>query len=345
MTALLLGLVTAFFAILPGFPQFQQPSSVAEPQSPEMDRYQSTEYHMGVEFQIVLYAENERNARKAFEAAFGEIARLNEMLSDYDPESELSRLGAGAPHADYVPLSPEFAEVMQIGLEVSRRSDGAFDPTLGQLTRLWRRARRNERLPPQERLNQAMEASGYEAVEWSCDKTMIKLTKPDLRLDLGGIAKGYAADRALLVLAELGIKSAFVNASGDITLGDPPPGREGWGVGVAPLDATREPSRIVVLSNCGVATSGDAWQAVIVEGVRYSHILNPKTGIGLTQRSSVTVVAPNGTLADAWASAVSVLGPQSGIALINKVDELESLVVYLEDEETKIVKSERFPEE
>jgi thiamine biosynthesis lipoprotein len=136
-----------------------------------------------------------------------------------------------------------------------------------------------------------------------------------------------------------------VNASGDITLGDPPPGREGWGVGVAPLDASREPSRIVNLCNCGVATSGDAWQAVVIDGIRYSHILDPKTGIGLTQRSSVTVVAPNGTLADAWASAVSVLGPADGVALVEELEGIETLVVYLDGEETRVAKSERFPVE
>ena len=127
------------------------------------------------------------------------------------------------------------------------------------------------------------------------------LTKPKMKLDLGGIAKGYAADQALAVLKSQGVVSALVDASGDLAIGAAPPGQQGWKIGIAPLEAGSPPSRFLMLAECGVATSGDAWQFVEIDGHRYSHIIDPHTGIGLTTRSSVTVIAPDlVSFWDAW---------------------------------------------
>jgi thiamine biosynthesis lipoprotein len=153
------------------------------------------------------------------------------------------------------------------------------------------------------------------------------LLKPEMRLDLGGIAKGYAVDKALAVLRRRGITRALVDAGGDIGLGDPPPGKPGWGIGVAPLEPGGPPGGFLWLSRRAIATSGDTQQYVVIDGVRYSHLVDPRTGLGLTDHSSVTVIAPDGITADGLASAVSVLGPRQGLRLVEETPGAAALVV------------------
>ena len=149
-----------------------------------------------------------------------------------------------------------------------------------------------------------------------------------MRLDLGGIAAGYAADEALTALNQKGVTRAMIDASGDIVVGDPPPGTEGWRIGIAPLtDPKGPPSRFLLLKNASVTTSGDAFQHVEFGGKRYSHIVDPRTGLGLTDQSSVTVVARDGTTADSLATAVSVLGPTRGLELIERTAGAAALIV------------------
>ncbi len=154
------------------------------------------------------------------------------------------------------------------------------------------------------------------------------LTQPGMRLDLGGIGAGYAVDEALAVLREHGITRAMVNASGDIGVSDPPPGAAGWKIGIAPLEKPDgPPSRYLLLANAAVTTSGDAFQYVEIDGQRYSHIVDPKTGLGLTDRMSVTVVARDCITADSYATAVCVLGPQLGLKLIEDTPGAAALMV------------------
>ncbi len=146
-------------------------------------------------------------------------------------------------------------------------------------------------------------------------------------LDLGGIAVGYAVDEALALLKTRGIASALVDGSGDIGVTDAPPGQAGWRIGIAPLDVEKEPSRYLILKNAAVTTSGDAFQFVEFEGKRYSHIVDPQTGLGLVDHSSVTVIARNCTIADSYTKAVSVLGPERGLKLIDETPGAAAIVV------------------
>jgi thiamine biosynthesis lipoprotein len=132
-------------------------------------------------------------------------------------------------------------------------------------------------------------------------------------------------------LQKHGIDRALINAGGDLIAGDPPPEREGWRLGVAPLQPDQPPSRLLVLANCGVATSGDAWQYVELEGQRYSHIVDPRTGIGLTRRSSVTVVARDGMVGDGLASAISVLGPEKGLRLVEQYPDAACRILTVQE--------------
>ena len=310
----------------------------------EWSRYEFQRVRMGVPVGITLYAKDEATAKQAATAAFARIKQLDRVMSDYDPDSELMRLCAQAGKGRAILVSNDLRIVLEHSLKLSARTEGAFDVTVGPLVKLWRRARRKKQLPPSKALTAARMVTGYRFVHLDQTTPTVQLEKPDMRLDLGGIAKGYAADAALAVLKQHGISSALVDAGGDIVVGAPPPGKPGWRIGIAPLTKKdAPPSRFLTLKNAGIATSGDAWQFFEINGVRYSHIVDPKTGYGLTQRSSVTVIAADGITSDALASAVSVLGPEKGVALIDQTCGTSALVVVLKEGKPLVRASRRFP--
>ena len=276
---------------------------------------------MGVPWSVTV-AGGGAGAEAAAEAALDEVARLERILSDYDPQSELSRLSASAPTRRPVPLSADLAAVLIRALAIRDASGGAFDPTVGPLTTLWRQARRSGRLPLPERLTAARAAVGPATLRVEGDPPAAMLTRPGMRLDLGGIGMGYAIDRALALLAGRGITSALVDASGDVGCSGAPPGSDAWRVTVAPFDpadADGEGATIRV-ARAAVTTSGDAFQAVEIDGRRYSHIVDPRTGIGVAGPAAVTVIAPDCTTADALATAASVLGPDAGLGLVERME-------------------------
>jgi thiamine biosynthesis lipoprotein len=300
---------------------------VAPPASDPLQRFQATEVHMGTSVTIVVYADGENTANCALRSAFDRIAEVDAVMSDYRDDSELSRLSRLSPTPQPVGVSDSLWQVLQRAQDFSRASDGAFDVTVGPLSRLWRRARRQKQMPSEQRLAEAKRSVGYKLLRLHEKEQTVELLRAGMRLDLGGIAKGYATDRALAALRQKGVGRALVNAGGDLSIGDPPPDKTGWVVAVAPLGPDRPESRKLSLARCGIATSGDAWQFVELEGRRYSHILDPRTGLGLTDHSGVVVVAADGMTADALASTVSVLGPQAGLKLINATPGAEALVV------------------
>ncbi|MCA9264748.1 MAG: FAD:protein FMN transferase [Planctomycetales bacterium] len=313
----------------------------------DLRRFEFAEPHMGTQFALVFYAANDRIANQAARLAFARIATLDRCLTDYDAASESRRLAArfDEPVADgeFVPVSQDLWDVLTASLELSRRTDGAFDVTVGPLTYRWRRVRRRKELMPPDTLAQARTSVGFDLIQMHPDRRAVRLAKSGMRLDFGGIAKGYAADEARSILAEQGITRALVNAGGDLVLGDPPPGKSGWQVGVAPLARDGAASRTVPLANCGVATSGDVWQYVEIDGQRYSHILDPKTGLGLTTRVAVTVIARSGAEADGLASAVSVMGPEKGLQAVELWEGTEALVVSAKEDDVQIEESSGFP--
>ncbi len=306
-------------------------------------RFQYEQIQMGVTFRIVLYSDDENAANEAAAAAFARITQLNDLLSDYDPDSELSRLSATAGSGQAVPVSDDLWHVLNAAQHLSARSDGAFDVTIGQVVRLWRRARRQQARPSDERLEQALATAGHEHLLLDESQRTALLGRANMRLDLGGIAKGYAADEALRVLAAHSLTRAMVDGGGDLSIGDPPPDERGWRVAVAPARENVEPSHILAVSHCGVATSGDVYQFVEIDGERYSHIVDPRTALGLTTPMSVTVVAADGMTADSLASAVCVLGPERGIALVEDTDDAAALYAYRSGDSFEAVVSQRFP--
>ena len=309
-----------------------------------LQRFSQRELHMGVEFEVVLYAADEAAAKPAFQAAFARIAELDKRLSDYDPASELSRLSATSPSQEPVKVSDDLWKVLWVSRNLSERSEGAFDITVGPLTKLWRRARRQKELPNNELISKALQSTGYKHLELDEKQHTARLLPPGMRLDAGVISKGYATEEALKKLRELGISRALVRGSGDIAAGDAPPGEKGWRIGLAPLDPDKPPERFIMLKNAAVSTSGDSRQHLVVDGKRYSHILNPRTGWGIEGRSSVSVIAPHGIDADSLASAVSVLGPEKGLRLIEETAGAAALMIVEGENGEKAYTSKQFAE-
>jgi thiamine biosynthesis lipoprotein len=313
---------------------------------PAPPRFEFEARHMGTTFRIVLHAPDESTARKAADAAFARVKELDDCMSDYKQSSELMRLcrrfatEVGEP----VPVSDDLFHVLERAEELSRKSRGAFDVTVGPVVQLWRLARRTQELPDSKELAAARAKVGYAKVKLDPTRKTVRLTTPGMLLDLGGIAKGYAADQALKLLREkFGITSALVAASGDIACGDPPPGKDAWVIDIAPIAKSQKP-RTLHLANAAVSTSGDLEQFVVIGGVRYSHVLDPRTGLGLTGRRSVTVIAPNGTTADGMTKAVSVLPPDEALKLVEATPGAAAYIVTLDaDEKPIVVHSRRFP--
>lgn len=268
---------------------------------------------MATRFAITCHGEDETAARKAADKAFAAAEEVNRIASDYSPESELMRLPSGRA----TKVSPVFAELLTASFHFAEASGGAFDPALGPLTRLWRESRRTRQLPAPMDVANAREASGWKHATWDATASTILLERPGMQLDLGGIAKGFAADRMLAVMVKAGFPRTCIAAGGDLRLGAPPPGKTAWRVGLQTFNEEK-PEEAVELVNCAVSTSGDLHQFAEIDGKRYSHILNPATGLGLTERIAVSIIAPDATTSDALATAACVVGPEKAEAMALK---------------------------
>jgi thiamine biosynthesis lipoprotein len=309
----------------------------------EDQRFVFEKAEMGVPMRLTLYAADSETARKAADAAFERVEVLNGILSDYDSDSELSRLSRSSGQGKPVPISEVLWTVLDQSQEIAAKTDGAFDVTIGPLVNLWRRMRRKQELPSPELIAEMRGRVGYQNLRLDPKARTAELLKPDMRLDVGGIAKGYASDEAIATLAKHGITRALAALSGDIVAGDPPPGEPGWRVEVESLDVPRAPpAQVFYLANQGVSTSGDAYQFVDINGTRYSHIINPNTGIGMTGRSMVTVVAPRGIIADGWDTPIDIIGPERGISLIEAIPGAAMRMVRERDGKAEVFESSRW---
>ncbi len=297
---------------------------------------------MAVPIKLVFYALDRDSANRAAESVFQRLKQLNGELSDYDPESELRRLCDTAGEGKAVPVSEDLWRVLVHAQALSERSHGAFDVTVGPVVRVWRLARQFKKMPPQDLLDRMRQLVGYQTVRLVPEKRAVELTKRGMRLDLGGIAKGFAMDEALVVLRRHRITQAMIHAGGDVALGDPPPDKPGWTIGIAPREPQGPPAFYMSLSRCGVSTSGDKWQYVDLGGKRYSHVVDPKTGLGLTDRCMVTVVAPDGITADGLSKAVGVLGPAKGLELVDKTPGASAYIVRAPEGKLEVHQSSRW---
>ncbi|HID94458.1 MAG TPA: FAD:protein FMN transferase [Candidatus Latescibacteria bacterium] len=281
-----------------------------------------TEFHMGTFVEITIMYPDKKVGGELVQQAFNMVGRIDSLMNVYSEKSEVSILN----RQGRINASRETAEVILRSIEFSRLSAGAFDVTIRPLANLWRMAKQNKKLPEKADLERARRLVNYHDIV--INQAEISLKRKGMQVDLGGIAKGYAIDKAIDVLRKGGIKRALVNGGGDIYALGKGPRRGKWRIGIQ--HPRRDDSFLAILSlrDRAVATSGDYQRYFTLEGKRYSHIINPKTGRPVQDiPMSVTVIAPDCTTADALATAVFVLGPERGLKLIEDMQDVEGLVV------------------
>lgn len=272
---------------------------------------------MGSPFTITIESADSMTASTAADAAFHKADTLNAILSDYIDSSEINRLSATSGQGRFVVVSDPLFDILRRSLEAARLSGGSYDVTIGPVVKLWRKARKTRTFPDADSLRAALRKTGYRYVHLDTLHHSVWLEKPGMRLDVGGLGKGFVAQAALDLLAEYGYRAAMVNAGGKIVVGQPPSGKQGWLIGInAPNEKEALLPGLLLLRQTSIATSGDIYQYVELNGRRYSHIVNPKTGIGLTRRRNVTAIAADGTQADWLATACSILSLHKSLKLI-----------------------------
>lgn len=283
-------------------------------QEKDLDRFVYRQGHMGMEVRLVLFASDREKSERAARAAFGKVSALDSLLSSYRSDSELMTVNRQAAH-EPVAMSYHLFSILDRAQEFARRSEGALDVTAGPFIQLWREARRTGRLPDSTALLEARRQVGWQHLSLNEEAQTVAFHRDGMQLNLGGLAKGYILDQVLEVLVEHGISRALVEAGGDLVTGAPPPGREGWAVNI-PHQISGDSSNVITVAHSAVATSGDAVQYVKIGDTRYSHVINPRTGLGLTDQPTSTVVAPSGIVADALATTVGILGVDEGRSFV-----------------------------
>jgi len=295
-------------------------------------KYVFQQPEMGSPFTITIYGDDSAAVASAAAAAFRKADELNAILSDYIDSSELNRLSATGGQHRWIPVTPPLFDILGRSLEAARLSDGSYDITIGPVVRLWRQARRARKFPDQAQLQHALACTGYRYLQLDSITHSALLEKEGMRLDVGGLGKGFVAQAALDLLKQRGFPTAMVNAGGKIVTGEAPPGREGWLIGInAPGEKEALLPSLLELKSMAVATSGDIYQYVELNGRRYSHIVDPKTGIGLTHHRNVTAIAPDGTTADWLSTACSVLPWPKALRLIRSLPGTALLVTEMKN--------------
>lgn len=298
---------------------------------------------MGTIFRIEMYAASDMEASRAAEAAFDRAEQLEQIMSDYRADSELARLMRGGSAAPF-PVSRDLYNVLAKSLWISELSRGSFDVSIGPLVDLWRSSRKSGHLPDPAEIAKAKALADFRNIELDPVRHTVFLKRTGMRLDLGAIGKGYAADQMLSVLQSLGIHHAMVVAGGEVVTGEPPPGGSDWKVRIdtADSDAGGTPCTLLLRGHA-VSTSGDEHQFLEVNGRRYSHIINPRTGWALEGMSSTTVIARDSTTADALATAFSIMTVSDGIRIAQSLPGVTALWVRRVRGEWKYYTSRGFP--
>ncbi len=253
---------------------------------------------MGTPWSITVYTSDTLRARQRIDSAYARVEAIEQSMSDYRGDSEINRLARQGTKQWHI-VSPDLFRVLSYSRQLARRSRGAFDPTVGPLSQIWRRAIRHQEFPDPVAMQEARSRVGWKSLRLRRPNG-VRLTRHSVQLDLGGIAKGFALDAAGEVLRSADVPAFLIDGGGDLLLGAPPPGRTGWRVDT--------PAGVVDTAHVAIATSGAAYKYLHWEGKQYSHLIDPRTGLGVTRPEAVTVVAATGMVADGLASALAVLG-------------------------------------
>lgn len=303
-------------------------------QNPEI--YSVVQKLMGNRFEISVVSEDENWANERIKNAISEINRIEQLLTTFKPDSQTNLINA---HAGIKPIyvDKEVFELIQRSLKISNLTQGAFDITYGSIDKtLWNFDTKMTSLPDATTATGMVKLIDYQKVILNKNEQTVFLQEQGMRIGFGGIGKGYAAEMAKQLMIREGVKSGVVNASGDLTTWGTQPDGKQWTIGIADPNHKNKTFSSLNISNMAVATSGDYEKFVMIDGKRYSHTINPKTGLPITGIKSVTIIAPNAELADSLATPVTVMGVKVGLNLINQIKGIACVII---DDNNKIFTS------
>jgi len=282
---------------------------------------------MGNRFEITVAGDDPVWANECIDAAVEEIRRIEKLLTTFDESSQTNEVNR---YAGIAPVKVD-QEVFDLVLRSKRISDitqGAFDITYGSIDkRLWNFDKTMTSLPDPAIAKQLVRLINYRNVILDHDHTTIFLKEKGMRIGFGGIGKGYAAEKAKLILQQKGVTSGIVNAAGDLTAWGYQPGGKPWTIGIADPNAARDSFSYLDITNTSIATSGNYEKFIMINGKKYSHTIDPKTGMPVTGIKSVTIISPNAELADAMATPVMIMGTKVGLDMINQVNGLACIII------------------
>ena len=286
--------------------------------SAQLKRFEFSENKMGSSFGIIFYHTDSAEAVQIAKECFSIVDSLNTIFSDYTSESEVGKLALETNHTD-IKLSDELFAMIIRSKDGWARSGKTFDITIGTLTQLWRKVKKENRFPSEAEIKAAKALTGFKNLTINERSKTITFKKPGIRLDFGGIVPGYASQKVIDFLKTKNINIALIDASGDIVTGDAPPGKNGWTIGINLPESENDLwDKKLELKNFAVSTSGDVYRYIVHEGKKYSHIIDPRTGYGVTSQRNVTVITKFGADADWLATACSILPIKKALALAKK---------------------------
>jgi thiamine biosynthesis lipoprotein len=307
----------------------------------QLKRYEFTENKMGSPFRIVFYHSDSLKAVSLPKECYLLVDSLNDIFSDYSLSSEVGKLSQLKPLQEQK-VSDELFSMIMYAKKVRAASHKTFDITMGAITHLWRKAKTENRFPSEQEIKEAKELTGFKNLILDPIKQTIAFKKTGMQLDFGGIVKGYAAQRVVEFLRIKRTPIALVDAGGDIVVGDPPPFKEGWIIAMNIPESEFELwNKKLQLKNCAVATSGDVYRFIVHEGKKYSHIIDPKTGYGVTSQRNVTVISKGGGAADWLATACSILPIRKALRLAMQ-EHASLFIATIKNEKIKVYKSKGF---
>jgi len=291
---------------------------------------------MGNRFEITVVADDEKWAAERIDEAVAEISRIERLLTTFDENSQTNLINRNAGLKP-VKVDKEVFDIIQRSKRISSITQGAFDISYGSVDKkLWNFDKNMTSLPDAATAKRLVRLINYQNILLDEDKCTVFLKEEGMRIGFGGIGKGYAAERAKLILRQKGVESGIVNAAGDLTAwGHQPNGRE-WTIGIADPDATHHPFSYLSITDMAIATSGNYEKFVMIDGKKYSHTIDPKTGLPVTGIKSVTIISPNAEIADAMATPVMIMGIKVGLNIINQVKGLACIII---DDNDKIYTS------
>ena len=292
---------------------------------------------MGSDFEITVVAQDNLRASKAINMAIDEIKRIEKMISSWDPKSETSKINRNAGIRP-VKVSPELFQLIKRAKIISKITDGAFDISYASMDRIWKFDGSMKQMPSKEEIKKSIEKVGYNNILLDEQNSTVFLKLKGMKIGFGGIGKGYAADKAKKLLISKGVKAGIINASGDMNTWGKQPGNKDWTVAITNPLNKKKAFGLVPVTNRAVVTSGNYEKYVVFNGIRYTHIINPKTGYPATGIISATIFAPSAELADALATSVFVLGIEDGLNLINQLPKIDGIFI---DEKGHIFNSQK----